>query len=350
MGVNTLLPNVDSPAVDTNYPHMNHSHHCSGPIKTFVLLAALISPMVCSANKKPPTSKLYVADLEGQSEIDTGERIEELAKKSVHNAQGTVIQTHEGSTNAMVFSNGIGVYLDQETRMEVKRFVQEPFSPNRTDLEVEPSLSQTQAFIPRGTVGLCAPRMVAGSSTVYSTPEAALSIRGKKVVIEANAQETIVSSVEGGVTIRSGANDKGGQVLESGQQAIIRRTPGQPISIDIHPIPDEERQGIEDKVTLACNARRTVYFDVAKKPDDALDLSEDSTELGVDSGDENSDEDLSAGAAGNGEALGTGWGNVFDNDGTGQSGTPVIVPIQITPAPPIPETAVSASAISKPKV
>ncbi|MDA8527924.1 hypothetical protein N9K67_03880 [Opitutaceae bacterium] len=224
------------------------------------------------AQKKNPTSKLYIADLEGQSEIDTGERIDDIRKKSVHNAQGTVIETKADSNNAMVFSNGTGVFLDSDTRMEVRRFSQEPFTPNRTDLESEPSISQTYNYVPRGRVGICAPRMVAGSSMVYATPHGSANIRGKKVVVEAMDFETKISAVEGEVTIKSGSAGGAGRTLRDGEQALISQHPGQPPSIIIQPIPDVERADIEDKVTLACNARRTVYFDASQKKSESGNL------------------------------------------------------------------------------
>jgi len=71
----------------------------------------------------------------------------------------------------MVYSNGTGIYFDPDTRMEIRKFVQEPFTPNRADMETEPSISQTQTFLSRGLVGLCTSRLVAGSSMVYQTAE-----------------------------------------------------------------------------------------------------------------------------------------------------------------------------------
>jgi len=231
--------------------------------------AAALGLLACSSllfgQNKNPTSKLYIADLEGQSEIDTGERIEDIRSKSVHNAQGTIIETKSDSNNSMVFSNGTGIFLDPDTRMEVRRFMQEPFTPNRTDLETEPSISQTYGYIPRGRVGICAPKMVAGSSMIYATPHASASIRGKKVVVETNDFETKISSVEGEVIVTGDGAGSSGRLLNDGEQAVITRLPGQAPTIVIRPIPEEEIPVIEDKVTMACNARRTVYFDVAKK-------------------------------------------------------------------------------------
>src|SRR5665213_3370383 len=108
------------------------------------LAAGLVLPALLSAApKKNPTSKFYVADVDGEAQIDTGDRVDDLNKKSVYNAEGTVIETKPKASNAMVFSNGTGIFFDEDTRVEVKHFEQEPFVPNRTDMDTEPSISQT---------------------------------------------------------------------------------------------------------------------------------------------------------------------------------------------------------------
>jgi len=216
--------------------------------------------------RKNPTSKFFVTDVEGQSQVNTGDKIEELTKKSVYSAEGTIVETKPDATNAMVYSNGTGIFFDHDTRLEVRRFVQEPFKPNRTDMEVEPSISQTQSFLARGVVGLCTSKLVAGSSMSYRTPYASVAVRGRKVVIETNDKFTKVSLLEGDVTVRGGEYDAGGQTLQPGQQAII--APGQlgtPNSITIQSIPDGELRALEDKVTVACMAKNTVYFEVADR-------------------------------------------------------------------------------------
>lgn len=121
---------------------------------TTTLAFLATTPLNAAGRKKNPTSKLYVADVDGTSEIDTGEKIVELNKRSVYSAQGTVIETKADSTNAMVFFNGTGIHFDSDTRLEIEKFVQEPFTPYRSDMEVEPSISTTPTFLPRGTVGL----------------------------------------------------------------------------------------------------------------------------------------------------------------------------------------------------
>jgi hypothetical protein len=217
------------------------------------------------AKRKNPTSKLYVADVEGIASINTGDKIEDLTKKSVHAAEGVILETKPDATNAIVLSNGTGIGFDPDTRLEVGRFLQEPFSPNRTDLEVEPSISQTAAKLSRGSVGLCTSKLVAGSSMVYSTRHASVVIRGRKVVIETTDDQTTVSLVEGDVTVR-GEMMSGGQTLKPGQQAIItRKSSFEPPVIKVQPIPEADVKRIESKVAIACMARQTVYFEVGER-------------------------------------------------------------------------------------
>lgn len=248
------------------------------------LLAAVFLAASASAQsrKKNPTSKVYVADLNGEAQIDTGERIDDLAKKSVYNAQGTVIETKPKANNSMVFSNGTGSFFDEDTRVEIRRFAQEPFTPNRTDMDIEPSISQTNAFVARGAVGLCTSKQVAGSNMTYSTAHGSVNIRGKKIVIEASDEETKISMIEGESSVKGGDLDLGGQTLKEGQQAIIRRaSPGQSSSIQIVKIPDGERPRLEEKVTLACMAKRTVYFEVRERPANESDAVEAVAEGGA---------------------------------------------------------------------
>jgi hypothetical protein len=217
-----------------------------------------------AASAKPPTSKLYVADLVGEADINTGPRIERLDEKSVHIAQGTITETNANSTVSFVLSNGTGVFLATDTRFEIRRFLQEPFWPNRDDLEVEPSMSHLHATISRGTVGLCTPRLVAGSTMICDTPHASVSIRGQRLLIESRPYETRVSVLEGDVTVRAGDRDAGGAMLRGGQQAIVRQALGQSPSVEVREIPAEERTSITEQLAMSCMARRTVYFDVGE--------------------------------------------------------------------------------------
>jgi hypothetical protein len=229
--------------------------------------ACLVSTKALAAQsgKKNPTSKLFVSDLTGDSQIDTGEKIEPLVKKAVHSAEGTVIETKAGATDSLVLSNGTALYLGAETRLEVKRFQQEPFSPTRNDLDVEPSISQTLIKVQRGSVGICTSKLVAGSAMVYTTPHASINIRGRRLLLLVEETETRVYLLEGDITVQ-GDPAGSGETLKPGQFATIRRSAlDQPAVVTIAAIPDEQNSGIDDRVAFACISRRTVYFETATR-------------------------------------------------------------------------------------
>jgi hypothetical protein len=229
-------------------------------------LLTLPAALVAAAKNKNPASKIYVADLTGESQIDTGERIEALNKKSVYMAEGASIETKTGASDSLVFSNGTAIYVGADTRFEVKKFLQEPFLPNRSDLDAEPSISQTIVKVTRGSIGICTSKLVAGSSMTYLTPHASVNIRGRKLMIEVSDTETRVLLLEGDITVLAADTGAPNQTLRPGQQAIIRKTAtDQNASVTIQPIMDEQQAKLDENVSLACISRRTVFFEVAAR-------------------------------------------------------------------------------------
>src|SRR5476651_2689206 len=111
--------------------------HNSAPFMRLAvaLLLSASAPAFAASQTKNPASKLFVTDVQGEADINTGDKIEELTKKTVHTAQGTIIETKKAeddsqkdkNSSSMVYSNGTGIYFDSDTRLEVKKFAQEPF-------------------------------------------------------------------------------------------------------------------------------------------------------------------------------------------------------------------------------
>ncbi len=219
--------------------------------------------------KKGPTSKLYVAESKGDSQIQTNDKVYASRQATAFDAPGTIIVTKADSSNAIVYSNGTGLFIDQNTRVEIDRFVQEPFQPERNATAngpSEPSVSQSDVFVARGAVGICTSDLVSGSKMNYSTPEGSVNIRGGKVSIATEGNETIIDLVEGDVTVRNGGKDIGGQILRPGERAILRPGPmGQPPTMTITQIPPEAMKTIDERVTSACNAKKTVTFEVIEQ-------------------------------------------------------------------------------------
>ena len=237
-----------------------------------VIVAAAASHAHAAA-KKNPTSKLYIADISGDAQIDRGSEIDDLTKKSVFNAQGSTLATKASSNAAVVLSNGTGLYVDTNTKVVIKAFEQEAFRPNRTDIEDEPSISTTVLYVQHGVLGVSSSKQSAGSTTVYETPLASASIRGRQAVIVAEDNLTVISMIQGEATVQAGPLDRP-RLLKSHQQIIIHPgNPGEANIVDIEDIPDgaseDSMDWLEARVTTADSARKMVYFEVqARKADD----------------------------------------------------------------------------------
>lgn len=233
--------------------------------------------------KKGPTSKLYMAEAKGDSQIQNGDKIYTARQSTAFDAPGTVIETKADSHNALVYSNGTGMFVDQNTRVEIDRFVQEPFKPQRnqtTDTQYEPSISQSNVFVSHGAVGVCTSQLVSGSSMLYSTPHAAVNIRGGKVSIETTPDATFIDLLDGDVTVRGGGRDVGGQIIRPGERATITPPPngiGEP-TISVGPIPPASMQAADERTEMACNAKKSVTFEIIeKKAEEGLDAPAEQT-------------------------------------------------------------------------
>lgn len=258
--------------------------------------------------KKGPTSKIYLAETKGESQIQTNDKIYTARQATAFDAPGTVIETTANSHNAFVYSNGTGLFVDQNTRVEIDRFVQEPFRPNRTttaDAPFEPSISQSDVHVAHGAVGVCTSQLVSGSSMSYSTPQASVNIRGGKVSIETNADETIIDLLDGDITVRGGSKDVGGQVLRPGERAVVRAAPaGQAATVTISRIPPEALQVSDERVSVACNAKKTVTFEVIeKKAEQGLDGPGETTPTGTNAADIGGGEGAGSGGEGAGQEI-----------------------------------------------
>jgi hypothetical protein len=158
--------------------------------------------------------------------------------------------------------------------------------------------------------------MSLGSTMQYRTPLGAINVRARRIVIESFDDYTRVAVIEGESTVRGGdgnALDLGGQVIKAGQQAYIRKGPaGQPPIVQIEPISERMMAQLDDKVAMACVAKKSVYFEAVDRT--------------VGTGAEGA-ENLVAGA-GSGEKQDTGDSGVsaFD-DGP----TQVLVPVEVVP-------------------
>lgn len=238
--------------------------------RTFLRLGSTMTCIAAIAHAQAPTlnptSKIYVADTEGDTEITTGKGIGVLSKKSVYKGEGTAIQTKADSNASVVLSNGTGIYFDVKSRTEVRGFVQAPFRPDRTDMEEEPSISRTHVFIDYGVLAVSTSKMAAGSSMLLETSLATLDLHGRQAVIQAGDDMTTVSVFLGSATVQAGTGAPTYEV-KAGFQATIRPgRPGQPNIVEVHEVPDGsvdgQRTWLYDRILVADAARKLVYFEM----------------------------------------------------------------------------------------
>jgi hypothetical protein len=223
-----------------------------------------------------PTSKIYLAETQGDAQIQTGDKIYSARQATTFDAPGTIIETKENAHSAFVYSNGTGLYLDQNTRVEIERFQQEAFRPDRntTDRLLEPSVSQSDVHVTRGVIAICTSRLISGSSMAYTTPHAVINIRGGRVAVDVKADETIVDLLEGDITVHAGIKDIGGQILRPGERITVKAAvAGDAPTVEIGETPRELVSSLENRIAIACSARKTVSFEaVDTASGDGLDI------------------------------------------------------------------------------
>jgi hypothetical protein len=228
-----------------------------------LLLATAGTIAVSAASPAPgkPTGKFYVASVKGSAEIYIKDGpIYPLAPKAVFSAEGNEIVTGPNSTVTLVFSNSTSVTCAGDTRLHILKFSQQPLKPNVTDLDDEPSVSQMQVFIDRGTVSVTTPNLAAGSSCTWFTAQGQVSIRDVQAVINVQPSETIVSMLAGDATARTETLD-GGVHMQQGQQVIMRNgLSGQPEPIEVQPIPTFQLAQLTSLSADSSMARKMVYF------------------------------------------------------------------------------------------
>jgi hypothetical protein len=170
--------------------------------------------------------KVYVSEVNGAVTFIVNGRTVALKKGASILVEGAHIETAVGASLVLVYSNGSSIYIDENTIVDVRRFVQKPFTPGVDTTVMEPSISETIAKVTQGRVVISTNELATGSSMIYQTPESQVRIRGKEVVIEVQNQSTNVILMNGDVTVTPVNAPPGdiGQSLQSGQMAVVTST------------------------------------------------------------------------------------------------------------------------------
>lgn len=223
-----------------------------------VLALWAAEPSSAVAQEPPRTGQLYVADVVGIVSVIVEDRIIELKAGDSIPAEGSVIETSPDSNVSLIFSNGTALFLEQNGKLEIRRFAQEFFASTLTVDGSEPSISHTNVNVIRGQVVLNTPNLASGTTMAYHTPHSIINIRGQLVHFDVKPEQTKVYVLNGNVTVRAGDMDPVGSVVWTGQQAIVAANAQG--SVEVSAARPESVDNLEQKVTKTEQAKATVFF------------------------------------------------------------------------------------------
>jgi len=190
----------------------------------FILSAVASSFLALAAYAQANISgKVFVAEVNGAVSYVVGGKVVKLEKGASLAVEGAHIETAAGSSLVLVYSNGTSIYIDENTIVDIRRFLQRPFTPGVDTTALEPSASDTLARVSQGRVVVSTNELATGTSMVYQTPDSQVRIRGREVVIEVQNESTNVVLVAGDVTVTPVNAPPGdiGQALHTGETAVI---------------------------------------------------------------------------------------------------------------------------------
>jgi FecR protein len=126
-------------------------------------------------------------------------------------AEGAAIITQDGASVVLVFASGATVTVGEKTDMVIRKFSQESFDASSTNTAVEePSVSQTEIMLNRGTVTNKVAKLRAPSTYVVKTPVGAAGVRGTifQVVYDPTEKVLRILTAEGLVVFTSLSNQE----------------------------------------------------------------------------------------------------------------------------------------------
>ena len=137
-----------------------------------ILSAAICSLLTLSAFAQANLpGKVFVSEVNGAVSFIVNGKAVQLKKGESIPVEGAHIETAAGASLVLVYSNGTSIYIDENTIVEVRRFVQKPFTQESIPPVMEPSISDTVANVTQGRVIISTNELATGSSMVYQTPE-----------------------------------------------------------------------------------------------------------------------------------------------------------------------------------
>jgi hypothetical protein len=239
--------------------------------RTVFFAAAFCAAVIAGSAQEFIPGKIYVAEIAGGVAYTVPGGKQDLKKGVSLPVQGARNETTPAAHVVWVYSNGTSLYVDEKTVIQIAKFEQKPF-PKGTDTTVnEPSVSHTVGRITQGRIIITTNKLMTGTTMVYITPHAQVKIRGKEVVIEVYDRESRIYVVNGEVSVSpTGASaDSLGQVIHSGQEAVVTDSSMSVTSSQIEVIPIDQSflDSIASQLAAGERAQKIVVFETVTGDD-----------------------------------------------------------------------------------
>lgn len=202
--------------------------------------------------------RIYVAEAKGEVRVIEGKTTSEARQTMSFEASGRSIETGVNARGSMALSNGTAISLDQRSQLEIRKFEHQPLAPGSAASTQEPSPSFTSAFLHRGSVAIFTPPLQPDTIMTYETPHAVITVKGRRLVLTVEAEQTVVYVVDGNATVAAKAASSPVSVKTGGMITLDASGTEPAVSqISAGSLPN-----LEVQLAYASNAQDTVAFEM----------------------------------------------------------------------------------------
>lgn len=211
--------------------------------------------------------RLFAVTIEGEVRAVADGRMDLVASGDGMIAHRTSIEVGPRGRASFVLSNNTGLSLGAGSRLEILRFEHAPFAADPMHMDEEPTVSKLEARVRGGQIAFCLPSQVFGSTAVLQVPQASVSLRGRRFMVDVNDRRAVLFVVEGLATVFRGPEDRAGQAVGNGQAVTITGGAGPQFPlIEVAAADPERGSQINESLAGACLSRHTVFFAAPTDP------------------------------------------------------------------------------------
>ncbi len=133
---------------------------------------------------------------------------------------GTTLQTGTDSTLFLVLSNGVAISLGPNTELSIERYTQEPFPPKKESQQYEPSESDLQLNLSKGSLCFAFEHLSPVSQARIQTPNGELRIHSGNSILVVDQNQTEINMFSGTATFYY-PNSSGRAFISDSQSIVI---------------------------------------------------------------------------------------------------------------------------------